>query len=549
MSVLLLASAYLALAAPRVPLSMTVDVKDGEAIRGERSFRVTVSADSAINQVEFYVNDELRDTDTSTPYEFKLDTISESDGPIKLRFKAYTVESKSGEKSVSVNVDNEVSKGAPYHVDKAVAFLTDGKYAEARDEGRIALKADKQSVDARMALARAYAGLGLFDQAQLQAEEAKSAKPNDPAVLTMLAGINVQRAFRTYAREGTDRKEVLGQIKDSLSAAVENRKQALDSAVDALKPEGDTLIPYADAALRAGRYSAAISALQNAFSRDQKNNAIANRLAYAQIRTNRIKDAMNTLATLKRAGTVDAYGFALQAIALADMGDDAGSDAAMRDAVLADSENMGVRTAQAFIALKRGRTDVLSRLSDDLNKEAGQRPDVRYFQMALAAKQQRYGDATKAFQVAVLAEPAMADLYVEYANDAVGLTQRSNMDDKEKDQHYEEARVYFETALKARPEAAEALSGLAMVAAFQNKAAEAVRYAQAAVQAAPNDAGAHYALSAAYALARNVAGAQDENRKAGALDDKYLGGRQIPDAAAVWRYLGSSGRPTVIAAP
>jgi predicted Zn-dependent protease len=569
MSVLLLASAYLALA-HRAPLALTINTKDGQSIHGEHGFRVSVSSDTAIGGVEFYVNGELRGKDESTPYEFVLDTVTESDGPVKIRFKAYTVENKTGEKSISVTVDNEVSKGAAFHVGKANDFLSDGKYALARDEGRIAMKAEKGNVDARVVLARAYTGLGEYDQAQLQAEEANSAKPNDPTILTLLSGINVQRAFRIYAKPDSDRTEVLKQIKDALAGAVDNRRKALDAGLDATKPDPANPVPYLDAALRARRYSAAISAGQTAFTADQKNGAVADRLAYAYIRSNRTQDALNVLNAFARTGTLSAYGYAVKAVALAEGGDDTGSDAAMREAVLSDSENLGVRTAQAFIALKRGRSDVLSRLSSDLQKEQGQRADVRYFQMALAAKEQRYGDAAKAFQIGVLSEPAMADLYVEYANDAIAITQRSRgttttatnadgsqgatttsggMDAKDKAQHYAEARAYFETALVARPEAAEALAGLAMVAAFEGKAGEAVKYATAAVSAAPQDAGSYYALSAAQALARNVGAAQAAMRKADQLDNKYLGGRQIPDASAVWRYLGAAGRPVVIAAP
>ena len=548
MSVLLFASALLALA-PR-PLAVSVDAKDGDAIHGERTLRVSVTSDTAINQVEFYVNGELRDTDTSTPYEFKLDTVGEPDAPIKLRFKAYTVASKTAEKSITLKVDNGMDKGAPFHVDRANELLTDGKYAEARDEGKIALKIDKASVGARLVLARAYSGLNELDQAQLQAEEAKSAEPGNATALNLLAGINVRRAFAIYAKPDADRAEVLKQIKDALAAAVTSRKGALDATVDATKPDPANPLPYADAALQARRYGAVIDVLTPAFMRDQKNPAIGERLAYAQIRTNRTQDAVNTLKTLQRAGgSLTAYGSALKAAALADAGDDAGSDEAMRDAVLADSENLGVRTAQAYIALKRNNGSSISRISADLSKDAGQRPDVRYFQMAVAARNQEYSQAQHAFESGVLAEPAAADLYVEYANDAIAITQRANISAKDKAQHYAEARVYFDTALIARPEAAEALAGLAMVAAFEGKGPEAVRYAQAATTAAPNDAGAFYALAAAQALNRNVAAAQAANARAGRLDPKYLGGRQIPDAPAVWRYLGTSGRPVVLVAP
>ena len=562
MSVLLLASALLTLARP--PLALSINAKEGETISGERSIRVSVqNADTAVNQVEFYVDGELRDTDTSTPYEFRFDTVGQSDGPVKLRFKAYTVESKTAEKTITVKVDNELAKGVVYHVDKANGLLAEGKFAEARDQGKVALKIEKGNVGARLALARAYSGLGELDQAQLQAEEAKASKPEDMTAMNLLAGISARRAFAIYARPGADPDETLKSIKEALTSAVENRRAALDAELDATTLDKAAPLPYVDAALRAYRYSAAIAPLQDAVLADPKNPAYADRLAYAFLRTNRRRDALAALQANERAaGALSPYGYALRGVALAAQGDDAGSDAAIREAVLGDSENLGVRTAQAYIALKRGKSDVLSRLSADLQREQGQRADVRYFQMAVATKAQEYSAAAKSFQVGVLAEPAMADLYVEYANDALSLTQRSNMDPKEKARHYAEARAYFETALAARPEASEALTGLALVAAFEGKASEAVRYATAATSASPTDPGAFYALSAAQSLyattlrrsdpnaaGRAQAAAQAANRKAGSLDPKYLGGREIPDAPDVWRYLGSSGRPVVIAAP
>ena len=560
MSALLFASAILALV--RAPLTVSPNVKDGETIHGERAIRVSVTTDTAVARVEMYVNGDLRDTDTSTPYEFRIDTIAEDDGPLKLRFKAYTVESKTAEKGLTLKVDNGLAKGAPYHVEQANALLTDAKYAEARDEGNIARKIDKKDPGARLALARAYLGLGELDQAQLQAEEARDLKPNDPVGLTLLAGIDARRALSVSAKPGADRAETLKSIKDAFAEAAKNRKAALDAIVDGMAPDPANPVPYADAALRARRYSAAIDALRPAFEKDQKNTEIGDRLAYAQLRTNRRQDALATLNAMVRAGGLDAYGHALKAATLAAGGDDAGSDAEMREAILADSENLGVRTAQAYIALKRGQASDVARLSADLQKEQGQRPDVRYYQMAVAARAQDYSAAGKAFGVGVLAEPASADLYVEYANDALAITQRSSMDAKEKAQHYAEARVYFETALIARPEAAEALAGLAMVAAFEGKGAEAVKYASAAAAAAPNDPGAQYALAAAQALyatslrgtdpngaSKASAAAQAANARAGRLDPKYLGGREIPNAAAVYRYLGTAGRPLVIAAP
>ena len=70
-------------------IDITSSVKSGDKVAGTVEVKVTVTASSTVNSVEFYVNDELRHTDTSTPYTFTLDTMPEKEGPLKLTIGAY----------------------------------------------------------------------------------------------------------------------------------------------------------------------------------------------------------------------------------------------------------------------------------------------------------------------------------------------------------------------------------------------------------------------------------------------------------------------------
>jgi len=115
-----------------------------------------------ITQVEFYVGSDLRDADTSTPYEFKLDTLEVEDGELKVTFAAYTSDGKSTKKALSLTVDNGVSKGAEFHVQQGEEFLRNSKWDDAINAGRVALKAKKGFNPARMVLARAYMGKNVF---------------------------------------------------------------------------------------------------------------------------------------------------------------------------------------------------------------------------------------------------------------------------------------------------------------------------------------------------------------------------------------------------
>lgn len=551
MSAFLLVSAFLALVSPtKAPITVNVDAKSGDTLVGERTFKVTVKSQNIVSQVEFYVGDELRDSATSTPYLFTLDTLNEPDGDLKLRFKGYTTQSETGETTIVVHVDNGLSKGVDWHVKKGQDFLSDSKWPDAINEGRIALKIDNKSNAARLILARANIGLNVFDKAQKYAEDAVAQDGNDVQALSLLSGINLRRALRTVVREGADVAEAQATMREAIKAAVESRRKALDVEIEKVGPlTADNLLPYADAAIRGQRYSLAIQALAPELRKQPTNAAIADRLAYAWLRNGRTTEALQALSNFKKVTPLDAYGDALLAVAAIDANDDSVADAAIQDGLLNDSQNLGLRTAQAYIALKRNKVAVVSQVANDLAKEQGQRADVNYFLNALANRQQRFGDARRYFERSVLAEPAFPDLYIEQANYAIDTSTHGKLEQKDLDRQYESARVMYESALIARPESAEALSGLSVVALLQKKPVDALKFANAAVSAAPANAGAYYALSAAAAANRRLADSQNANNKAGALDKKNLEGRSIPDALAVWRYLNTAGRSPILSAP
>ena len=80
----LLASAILGFT-PLTKIELNVkDLNTGDSLSAERTFRVTVLSDNPVTKVEFYVGDSLRDSDSSTPYEFGMDPRKEADGALKL---------------------------------------------------------------------------------------------------------------------------------------------------------------------------------------------------------------------------------------------------------------------------------------------------------------------------------------------------------------------------------------------------------------------------------------------------------------------------------
>lgn len=557
MHALLLASALSLLG----PVKLTVNVKDGESIAGEKYFRVQVQSDNPVTKVEFYVAGEFRGDDTSTPYEFTLDALGEKEGEIEVKFKAFTSESEQGEVTLHLKVDNGLDKGVDFHAARGADDLTNAKYDEAITEGRIIMKIDSKSNTGRLLLARGNYGKGIFDKAQKFAEDAVAQDSQSVEGLEILAAINLQRAFKTTARSTGDSKDALATIKSALKAAADSRRKSLEIQLDKIgEPTDANLLQYADAAIRASRYSLAIKALEPAVRKDNRRTDITNRLAYAYIRSGRSVEALTTLEGLKKTGSFDAYSYALRAIVASDEGDAAGAQAAITEALVTDSQNLGVITAQAYIALQKNNNNALNKLATSLSKAGGQRYEAMYFLSALNNRLQNYPEGAKYFRAAVLAEPAASDVYIDYGAYSLGLALSKSVETKDKDAEFETARTYFETALVARPESAEALAGLTAIGLAQKNAPDAMKYGLAAVKAEPYAAVGHYALAAAYSavakVERNDAaarealkGVQREMGLAEKLDKRNLSGRSTPNAEELFRYLKGGGRCPFISAP
>lgn len=585
MNPVLLALAFSGLTPSAQAIQIEVDVREGETISFDRTFTVKVRSTNPINQVEFYVGDDLRETDSSTPYEFHFDTLAEDEGAVKLKFSAYTRENESASKTITVKIDNGLSKGPDFHVDKAKEALIESKWDEAIRESRVALKAKSGYNPARLTMARAYLGKGVLDQAQKYAEDAILADPGFLDAADLLSGINLKRAFNTYNRGG-EQKETLTVIGEAFKKAVQNRRKILDASFDKLPaPTAATAVSYADVALRAGKYTAVINALVPIFRADNRVQPVANRLAFAQMRTARFEEALRTLAENDKNGGLDAYGWALTATLRTMIGDYNGADDAMRQAVLTDNEDLGVRTAQAFLAIARNRTQTLRQLVANLSKDQGQRSDVNYYLAILHGMNGDFAEARNAFERCVLAEPTNYDMFVQRGNDSLARVASGNLDTAQKDFHVASAKTFYTAALEARAESAEALTGMALVYMFEKKSGEALGFARGSVAASPTYAAGQYTLSlvsssteadlraaaerllrspkdgvlsadqrAEYQKIQNDAAAfgveaKKANDAAGRLDTLNLQGRELPRLMDAYNYFAKNGRIPLISLP
>lgn len=617
---LMLVAALALLAPQKDNVKVFVDAKPKQSISGERTFRVTVQSKNPVNYVEFYVGKEFKTKDTSTPYQFTLDTLDEKEGPLKLTFKAYTTEGDSGQADLDVVVDNGLSKGVDAHLQAGKDAMAGSNWAKAIDEGRIALKVDPNSNAARVLLARAYLGSNDFGRAQKYAQDVLDKDPKNADALNLMAGVNLKIAFGTYVNSGGDRKEAVSTISDAYKSAVEARRKVLDEEVDAAgSPTGANVVPYVDAALHAGRYSLALPILKDAITKNGSDTKLFDRLMYVYLRTGRYRDAFQAAADYKRAGgLLDAYGTAAMAIVYAELGDPDTTDKLIADALVSDPDEPAVAAAQAYIALKFIRPPVaatkqynlnyddanasgssaaaaraaantaLSRILAEVSKSHGQNTVTSYYAGALDNKLSDFGAGRRSFQDAVLMEPANADAYIEEANRALTATQMSNLDKDEREHELSTAETLYNTALLARPDSAQALTGLALVATIRANFADAIRWGEAAVAANPDYAAGYLSLGTAYNLGSSVlrtqadsarqkaraAGTSPADRqalelqarnletqalqyqtsartaglKAGSLDPR-LQGQLLEKPYAAWRYFRAGGRVPVLPQP
>ncbi len=581
--------ATLAAVAAQAQITINSSVKDGQKINGLQDFRITLQSKFLVTEVEFYVGDDLRSTDDSTPYEFQVDTIAEKEGPLKVRLLAYDSEGNKKELPLNLVVDNDLGKGADFHVQAGQEFLSNGKWNEAIQKGRVALKATPKYVPARMLMARANFGRGVYDSAQKFVEEILAEDAKNAEALDLKAAISLQTAFRAV---GENRAATVEMIGKALKQAAQSRSSIYESRLDNFgKITNENRMKYADLAIRAGRYSLVYGELDPLFRSNPRNSAVANRLIYAQLRGGKFKTATDNASIYARRGLPDAAGWALIAIARQRTGDETGAAEAENEAIKNDSGDITVRSAQAFLALIRGRGPAFSGFINDLAKEEDQRFEVMHYRSLLANLTGDFETTRSYFQEAVLNEPTSYDTYILRGNQLIGYSTAETTAKEDQEYYRALARVHFEAALAAKPESFEALTGLAIVNLIQGKQNEALKTAQTAVSAGPEYGAAHYFLSMMQGLESNrlriasgaaegqaaslrSSGQNDEAREAeanakklaaeadkmqamseasvrtaGTLDRPNLEGKAIPNLFEAWRYFATYGRPVFIIQP
>ncbi len=480
-------------------ITATCNIADGATVGGEVAFSIEATSDALISGVEYYVNGEIRGSDDSTPYEFKLDTIREAEGPIKVKFHIGATNGDQKDIMLNLVIDNGLGKGAEHWVTEAENAAVNSKWDDAIRYARVALKAKPKYNPARLVLARSYFGRGTLDLAQKYAEDVLIDDPANLMARDLSSAISLQKAF--VAGSGTrDRNAALQALKSALVSAAQSRIQVFETQLNNLGPTTDAnRLQVASIALRAGRYSVAIDALKEVYLRESDNPALVNRLMYAQIRAGKFQDAIGTATQYIRRGTPDGEGYGLLAI-LFDRAGDAGNAAEYeRQMVLNDASALGVRLTQAYLATIRNNVEGLRRLSQQLDSTVGENAFVSYYSQIARYRAGDYSGSKTSFERAALADPSIPDLYIQQGNQALEIALQPQTEKQNVGYYQDVTRAYYEAALAAKPESFQAFTGLALVDLMQGKTDAAIKNAKLAISAGSEYAPGYYVASLAFA--------------------------------------------------
>ncbi len=297
----LTASASLSLA----DITIKTEPAEGEKVADIAKIAAKIESTEGIDKVEFRVDDELRYTDTSTPYVYDWDTIADKEGKHTLSITAFDSNGSTKRHTLNLEVDNELSLGAEVLAAKATEALGEKKYGAAILYGRRALKAEPGNILGSRAIASVYGTRRDWGKAIATLDKAMGLDASAPA-LGELASYRVQRALEP---------ENAANFFAELSAANELRHKAADLAVqETKKSSAGNSEAIGDALMTAGRIREAIAEYSKvALKMDAPTSAI-NRLALAHTLADHPQEALGLMRLLQRVKKDDAASRAIMGL-------------------------------------------------------------------------------------------------------------------------------------------------------------------------------------------------------------------------------------------
>jgi tetratricopeptide (TPR) repeat protein len=297
--------------ASRPDLSVQFEVKDGDTIGDLKTIvaKVAIDENAGVEKVEFFIDDKIVGSDTSTPYTYDWDTLETTEGAHTISVNVVDSKNRTAKAKISVKVDNELAKGADFHGKNAIQSLKDGNLDEARRFARRAIKIEPTNIPGARVLAGLLGREGLWDKA-IETLEAAKAPATDIEANSELVGLYMSKASKADSTEDfvtQGGKAVL--VQRTVNAAV---RQAVNKTGDAVKDA----IALGDAYFAERDFNSAVREYQKAGEAETMPMEAANRLLLAYIRGGRYSLADNFYKSIERYKRTDEITHAVRALML-----------------------------------------------------------------------------------------------------------------------------------------------------------------------------------------------------------------------------------------
>lgn len=292
---------------------VTVNVTDSAIASDVLTIKVQASSESGIAKIEFSIDDQIRATVAKPPYEYKWDTVDETDGRHTIIVNAYDGAGQASTKRIKVEVDNELTKGVKPHADKAIALFRQDDFDTAMLEARKAYRIDNANLDAIRALAAATGGKGDVNRALNLLEEAQKINNQvigDPKSFPLAdrLALELRALFRTRRAEKQTKPALL--LADMATVYDFWRKLADMQLAEVRARRGTgpatpaNLIAEGDAQFDLGDVDGALASYKRVSAAGREGVIAENRQAAALLAMKRLREAeqmMNQMVTAGRA--------------------------------------------------------------------------------------------------------------------------------------------------------------------------------------------------------------------------------------------------------
>ena len=463
--------ALLAFTGGRAQAAVTIsfEIKDGDKVSDVVKLTTKAESPDGIDKVEFRVDDQLKYTDTSTPYEYDWDTLADKEGPHTLTATAYDANGQTARAIIKVTVDNELNTGADTLAKRAQDALANKDVEGAKRYSRRALKADPGNLNAARSLAGIYvAGLD-YDKAIATLDKANGLDSNSTA-LNELATYRMRRALQP---------DMAQKFFSEAQTVSELRRKAGDLLVtDITKKNAGANTPAAhdavgDALMRAGRFHDAAAEYGKSGTNDETPIPSLNRYGLSLVMDNRPMEALIALHSLQLSKRDDAQTRAVIGLAhLRTQHFTEARDAVKQDLpdhvlaslIVASYADTALSSAASTLAERKAAAVSHKLAIDEANDAVALQPNLGEAQYALSLASSRIEESDTALGKALYLSPFQSGPYLDYATEQAFQKRQDK---------YDQALNLTDLVLKQEPENAQAKITQALIYVHQKRYTEA----------------------------------------------------------------------------